>query len=125
MSEASRCRTGTGAEAIRKYVDWINELPGREDGPWRMSDGDVPGSLPVKLLRDRDVIEVLTPPNRPANEEAEWQVTSFAAEVADRAERYTPCPCGHAGLSNKGEHFECGFDYCDMRFTREQLEVGG
>lgn len=54
-----------------------------------------------------------------------YRVEPQARRVAQQqAEtRDAVCPCGHAGVQNHGDHYECCFDLCDRKFTRDQLEV--
>jgi hypothetical protein len=54
-----------------------------------------------------------------------WRLADWAAELAAEtvAQRDAMCPCGHAGLRNCGDHYQCGVEWCDRRFGRGELEV--
>lgn len=54
-----------------------------------------------------------------------WKVDEHAWAYARKIRdgRTALCPCGHAGLGNHGDHYECGFAGCDGVFTRSELEV--
>lgn len=54
-----------------------------------------------------------------------YRVADHYAEIARETvnERDALCPCGHAGLVNQGEYYECAFDLCDREFAREELDA--
>jgi hypothetical protein len=49
------------------------------------------------------------------------QARSVAKRVTDTRDAITPC--GHGGLSNCGDHYECQADFCAREFAAEDLEV--
>lgn len=33
------------------------------------------------------------------------------------------CPCGHAGLQNHGDYYQCAYQGCDARFERAEVDA--
>ena len=54
-----------------------------------------------------------------------YQLRSKFRQLAEETieERDAICPCGHAGVSNQGDHYECAFDGCTETFSREELNA--
>lgn len=52
-----------------------------------------------------------------------WQVVDEcyerAAHLADG--RSALLPCGHAGMSNDGDHYSCAYQFCDQEFSRSEV----
>lgn len=59
------------------------------------------------------------------NDRWEYQIARWAVEEIERVveNRDVICPCGHGGMSNRGDYYECGFGLCDREFERDELEV--
>lgn len=53
-----------------------------------------------------------------------YTVEDEAREIARRTAdtRDAVCPCGHSGVQNHGQHYQCCFDLCDRTFSRDELE---
>ena len=51
-----------------------------------------------------------------------WAVPERVYECAESWHngRDAPLPCGHKGLSNCGDYFECYYEGCDQEFSREE-----
>lgn len=113
---------------VKARADLVNAVPRepflRED----VSDG-----LADKLneLRSQGIIDrVGTEERKAANERSTYDLAEFALddrarEIADDvvSNRDAICPCGHTGLSNCGDHYECTYALCERAFAREDLEA--
>lgn len=118
------------AEMMSKNVDELACLP-RHPGTFRATD--VPDSFRGKFrnLTNTALVEVVREePCRGENDSKTRSVYRFT-EWADQKlqsfleNRDTTCPCGHSGILNRGDYYECGFEPCDQEFAREELEVSG
>jgi len=108
------------ATTAQSFADVIDAFPA---GEFRRVDVD-------PALRDRVTDLSKTPIVRVVDQERTadgtrnvYRVHDEARRIATRtvAERDAICPCGHSGVVNHGDHFECGFDACDRRFDRASL----
>jgi hypothetical protein len=56
---------------------------------------------------------------------AVFELTDAAIKIADRVTetRDAICPCGHAGLRNCGDYYECQAAFCAREFKRSDLEA--
>lgn len=52
-----------------------------------------------------------------------WNTRAWEAIEQTVETRYSPCPCGHGGLQNHGDHYKCSYVGCDRQFDRDELEV--
>lgn len=127
--------TETTPPAFRAFVehraDLINEFP---DGEFYRSDVRAELREHIHSLISQDVI--LSVGSKRLDTDSEhvntYTVARFA--VSERAQSIvedvmdsrteTICPCGHSGVRNCGEWYECSADICDREFARDELEVG-
>lgn len=133
MSHTNSSHGGASAGSmVRNYADLLNWLP---DPPETFYMDDLPKSF-VGEIRSLAQEEVIAKEGWEAYDEEDgrsnntrrvWQVESWASERAAEivAARDAVCPCGHAGVQNCGDHYECGFVACDESFARDELEVDG
>lgn len=120
--------SGKAPGRIKPLLDWLTVLPeaGEE---WMRSD--IPDGVPMKQLRNRGLIESTGEAEtirsdgdgRSRWQRNYWTVTEDAQQIFDEADRFTPCTCGHAGLHNAGDHFECNFEPCDNRDQEDELDL--
>jgi len=54
-----------------------------------------------------------------------YRIADRARAAAQRQQetRDSICPCGHSGVQNCGDHYECAFGLCEREFARDELEV--
>lgn len=90
---------------------------------------DIPFNGPHRQLRGAGCIRVVDQRRAPneLGEDKPVNVYEVPTHVVARAEGYiaggwTPCPCGHRGLQNYTDGFECGWDGCDRLFDRAEVE---
>ena len=114
---------------VRNYADLLDYVP---DPPETFVienlDGQHVGT--VDSLRRVGVVErvgykAYEGRDREKNDRLEYRLAQWVPEVVENVleNRDGFCPCGHSGLSNCGDHFECGFELCEREFEREDLEV--
>jgi len=116
-------------EWIDGHSGLIHELPDgefiREDLPEQIQEY-------VDTLRRHEVIErvdtVMRDGKGTSRHRYRLAVFEVAEDAAERAqqlrdERDAICPCGHSGVANRGDHFECGCIACFREFSRDELEV--
>lgn len=111
---------------MHDMLDYLSVLP---PGQFTWSKTRIPDDIPVRSLRSNDIVEIETTARVYYGDTGEsyhdlrlYRVTDRAADLLAEADRFTPCPCGHAGLRNRGDRFECGFDLCDLEFKQSDLE---
>jgi hypothetical protein len=116
-------------QTIRANIDLLGYLP---DPPEKFHAFDLPKSKHGVLRRmDEDgIIEKVGKESydhleNTHNDRWAYRIEPWVVEkVRDILNhRDSVCPCGHAGVHNCGDHFECTFDLCDQEFDREELEV--
>lgn len=50
--------------------------------------------------------------------------SSTYEKIQDKLENYDSyLPCGHSGLRNCGDHYQCCHDGCDRQFGREEVDL--
>lgn len=120
---------------IRQHLDYLRCLPADR----RFRKDEINDDLPVRRLRNIGAVKTVDEVEVEYETEGghhtkqrnvyEFALTREAREVLEADEdgdkRYTPCPCGHSGLENHGDHFQCGFDLCGQKFDRDELGVDG
>lgn len=113
---------------VESNADVVQALPResftREDVPDAVADQLI--GLRLKGIVARVGTEYRQAATGRSNYEvAVFAVTDAATEIADRVTetRDALCPCGHAGLRNRGDHYECQADFCAREFERSDLEV--
>jgi hypothetical protein len=120
----------SAARRLRTNLDYIHELP---DPPATFVAADIEYNdreTRKKLLAE-GVLEVVSRSRQKEGSteyrQNEYRVVRWAADrVAEMVgNRDTFCPCGHGGFCNRGEYFVCGFEGCDERFERDELDTGG
>lgn len=91
----------------------------------------------VKRLADRGAIRTRTVHENDDDEGrddnnggAKWQrhreyritdrTQEFVNEVLEH--RNAILPCGHSGMTNCGDYYECSFELCDKEFSREDID---
>lgn len=59
------------------------------------------------------------------NRHREYRLTDHTRELVDDVleNRDAMLPCGHSGLNNRGDHFECSFELCEKEFQREEIDA--
>jgi len=127
MSSRGRTRRHTSRDWIRTHADLIYELP---DGRFEAADVDDVTETQIQALRRKQVLDRVADRHVGKERECSYRVGVFevdsdaeqlAAEVVEG--RDAICPCGHAGIQNCGDHYECLFDGCDETYARDQLKV--
>jgi len=128
MSSTGAAGPVTDASARERIVRNVDELSLLPRHPETFESVDVPKATfdLVRALLATDAIDVVRETDRRGD--PTWQAYRLSAAASDLiderlATRDTICPCGHAGVSNRGDHYACGFDLCDRRFERDDLEV--
>lgn len=114
-------------QMIRRHADWLATLPRDDDFP----RADVPDEYhgDFESLRKTPAIEIVgeeSNTNRANRERYRYSVADWAVAMLEDTldERETICPCGHSGMSNCGDHYECSFELCEREFERDELEAG-
>lgn len=104
----------------RAYADAICAFP---DEQFKRSDLQPPLQSALDDLKETPVIAVVDQVRTCEIIENIYEVTSEALEEAEStvATRDPVCPCGHSGLRNQGDHYQCGFRACDDQFDRNEL----
>jgi hypothetical protein len=90
----------------------IRELP---DGDWVAARKRKLQTFDAVMIADRS-------PGH-SDEPHTYQVASWAWDLAvEMAEnRDHLCPCGHSGIHNRGDFYECRYPGCDERFSRAEV----
>lgn len=83
-------------------------------------------SKTLRKLRQRDVVhveDIVTVDGQGVNVyRVPQHIYDRAVEcIEDRDDSVAPLPCGHLGLRNCGDHFQCNYDGCDRQFSREEV----
>lgn len=113
-------------QMIRRHADWLALLPQDEEFPRVEVPDEYHGDF--ESLRRTPAIEVVGSEENPYRENRErylYELAAWAVEMLEETleERETVCPCGHSGLQNRGDHYECSFALCEQTFSRDELEV--
>lgn len=127
---STKCPFGKGSyQKIEGNVDWLTTLP---EPPATFIRADVPdcalaafdtlAATPMIEYAEKEQTSYGGSSTRWRYQLAEWTAQTVS-EIQDN--RDTICSCGHSGISNCGSHYECGYDGCDERFSRADLEVDG
>jgi hypothetical protein len=117
------------AQTIVQYVDLLAELPAP---PTNFYAADVPDACmgTFQALVQDGVIEKVERETYPDADSARWRwrfrVSDRLHELAVefRETEQTPCPCGHRGIRNRGDYYECRFEPCDREFDRAEIDEG-
>jgi hypothetical protein len=132
MSSSKQAQPGSasGTLRVKSNLDYLLSLP-EPPATFFIADVPVDDRSTFKALYHSDVIERVERHQQHEGSSSyirnEYRIADWAVDTIDKltAERETICPCGHGGLSNRGDHFVCGFEGCDERFERAELEVDG
>jgi len=115
---------------LKSNIDWLHELP---DPPETFRRSDIPeGHRPdFDALLKTPAIEhdhqVLM--NEESHPESyylwEYTLHPWVVETVEdwKENRDAICPCGHSGLRNKGSYYECCFDGCPEKYSRDELLI--
>lgn len=129
MSSSKTITDLSRQEWIDGHSGLIYELP---DGEFLRRDLPEPIREYVDPLRFREIIHRVDTQMREGKEGSRHSYRIAVFEVADdaadraqqlRDERDAICPCGHSGVANRGDHFECRCVACFREFSRDELEV--
>jgi hypothetical protein len=75
------------------------------------------------------ILEQLERATNAGNSQATWRVKQIHRELAEeRVEKRDPSetwPCDHPGTNHTDDGHQCGKDWCDDVFDREQFGTGG
>jgi hypothetical protein len=89
---------------------------------------DVPVAGTHRQLREADCVAVVGRRHAPNQLGGDKPVHVYQVpeHVRERAQGYldggwSPCPCGHRGLQNYTDGYECGWDECDRLFERSEV----
>lgn len=133
MSKSRASETPGGLSAARRLrtnLDYIRELP-EPPATFVAADIGYDDRETRKKLLAEGVLKIV---GRSGQKEGpteyrqnEYRVARWAADrIAEMVDgRDSFCPCGHGGFCNRGDYFVCGFEGCDERFERSELETGG
>jgi hypothetical protein len=116
-SQTQITATKAHVAAMRKRLDWLQTVP---DGEFLIRD--LHDDFPVNCMQSIGAIEITGQSG--STRRHTWQLSQAARGVIERYgdDRNTLCPCGHGGLVNHGEYYTCGFELCDRRFAREDIQ---
>jgi len=115
---------------VEANADLVNAVPRK-----RFTRDEISPRLAEHLdsLRSKGIIDRAASETRDSDGEddtstytvAVFEVVEEAVTIADRVTdtRDALCPCGHAGLRNCGDHYECKAEFCAREFARDELEV--
>jgi len=139
-ASARRYRDKSLKQIIQNRADTILQFP---DGEFDKEDLDPAPAAQVKYFYHQDVLDVVGQREIRLTEEIvdengeskttektrytvhKYSVNDRAREIAEDvvAQRDPIAPCGHSGVRNCGDHFECCCPVCDETFDRDELEV--
>ena len=117
----------SASRILQSHVDYLHELPSPPE-TFYASDDPAEGNSTRRRLIEAGIIEKAGHESQEDGDTeyrrnkycvAMWAHEKVREIVSDRE---TLCPCGHGGVRNCGEHFECGFALCDQQFDRDELE---
>jgi len=129
MSKAgSRRGTPAATRKIRINADLLSVLP---DPPETFYAADVPGDNrgTIESLYRVGAVEKVGWDSYDEddrwNDRREYRLRRWANEVVEETieNRDAVCPCGHGGMRNRGDYYECAYEPCDQEFDRDELEV--
>jgi hypothetical protein len=124
---AATALVGGDHAVITANADAVVEGFPEPPGTFRLRDLPQWALSVFRQLHARDLVVATATRVDPAIQShyTDWQVDRDAwAYAKDIREKRTPlCPCGHAGIDNHGDHYECGFVGCDAVFSRSDLKV--
>lgn len=122
-------QTGT-PEIVKAHADQLSVVPDGWIHPREDLDEDVHDTVFALLQRlaDRRAVKIRTVNDNPNSEyqrHREYRVTDRTRELVDNVleNRDAMMPCGHSGLNNRGDYFECSFELCDKEFQREDIDA--
>jgi hypothetical protein len=117
-----------GPGIVESHADELKQLPRDE----AFTAAEVPvTNARLKRWQHAAVVETVerVPDSEGNTSPGRWtyQLTDPAkSKLDDLLEtRDTICPCGHSGVRNEGDHYQCLFDDCDRRFERSELASDG
>jgi len=112
--------TGGHVNTVRANADAIAALP---DDEFRRDDLCPALRETLDDLMSTPIIETVEQIREGEVYRNIYAVVADAQRLAEEtvAQRDAVCPCGHAGLRNRGGFYECSFDGCSQQFDREHL----
>ena len=112
--------TGGHVNTVRANADAIAALP---DDEFRRDDLGPALREALDDLMSTPIIETVEQIREGQVYRNIYAVVADAQRLAEKtvAQRDAVCPCGHAGLRNRGGFYECSFDGCSQQFDREHL----
>lgn len=125
MSSGTETVRPNGRQSIRARIDWVAHLPKTE---FRLDDDydsleywDEVGDALIKMLMNNLIVEVVR-----KEDQYVYRITDAARREYDRhvkgGNRRIESPCGHGGIRNTTEGYQCNFPPCDRVFTRQEVE---
>lgn len=79
----------------------------------------------VKQLHSDEVLQILRKETWQKRRIRVWQINPKVVDVVRATVRNaeTILPCGHPGLCNRGDTYQCRLDFCDEEFERSEVSV--
>lgn len=133
-SDAGYSITEAGYGPLRQHADAWSQLPAPpETFLWQ----DVPEGFrdtfralsrtaavdKVERVTRSEAIDGVGPGDTKRIYRYRWQKRAWETITQQIETQYSPCPCGHAGVQNHGDHYTCSFEGCEQQFDRDELEV--
>lgn len=106
---------------IRGRINYIRDLPGPNEGWWKPRDTDLDAEKTPSRLHARNLIARRAADNQDCFEYKTPAETHAAIQA--ELERRRLLPCGHTGISNRGnDTYTCGYEHCDAVHDRDVVE---
>jgi hypothetical protein len=116
---------------VKANADLIAHLPEpgddwmKQSHPWLSSQELKKLQANNALKRTERIHEYETDAERSGDYRWRWETDARlyqrALKVQERRDAFLEC--GHAGLVNCGDHFECAFEHCDREFDRSEVRT--
>lgn len=117
-------------EIVKAHADQLSVVPDGWIYPREDLDEEVHEAVftLLKRLAGRRAVKTRTVnenPNSKYERHREYRVTQRTRELVENVleNRDALMPCGHSGMHNHGDYFECSFDLCDREFQREDIDA--
>jgi hypothetical protein len=114
-------------QLVRENADLLTNLPSPDEW-WYSDDVQLPQSkfqefYSTGLIEHYGDTRVSSENSSDPEHRWRWIVNAVAYERAQKVveTRDSLLPCGHAGLCNTADGYECAFQYCDRVFDREEV----
>lgn len=133
MSSETQSRDNLGNESklLRSNADFLRYVGALDsDGTWRWSDAEDCQNAELRKFRQSSIVEITHIEATRSAATGQKYIEEYRLEPHARdylrqhiEDRQTLCPCGHAGIENKGDHYVCGFALCEQKFKRSEVNT--